>query len=217
MVEENQKNQENESEKSTRFLLPPKIKEQIKITFLFIWDFLKIAILAAVIVLPIRYFIFQPFIVKGESMVPNFHSGDYLIIDQISYRIKSPKRGDVIVFRYPLDISQRYIKRIIGLPGETIEVKNGEIKVLKNISENLDNNKEALTLNENNYLPDLKNTEGNLHISLLENQYFVLGDNRDFSYDSRRWGILPQKDIIGKVILRIFPVSDMFYFSGQNY
>src|ERR1700682_5091891 len=101
-------------------------------TLLITWDFVKIIIIAAIIVLPIRYFLFQPFIVKGESMVPNLQSGDYLIVDEISYRISSPQRGDIVVLKYPLDTSQRFIKRVIGLPGETVIVKDGKVDILKN-------------------------------------------------------------------------------------
>ncbi len=181
----------------------------IKKYFHVIWEFLKIVVVAAIIVLPIRYFIFQPFVVKGESMAPNFQSGDYLIIDEISYFISEPKRGDVVVLKYPLDNSQRFIKRIIGLPGETIEIKDGKISILK------DN--QNIVLDESKYLPDFKDTEGNLRITLENDEYFVLGDNRQFSYDSRRWGILPRKDIIGKAIFRVFPLSQMTLIPEPNY
>src|SRR3990167_10287745 len=92
-----------------------------------VWEFVQVIIIAAIIVLPIRYFVFQPFIVKGDSMVPNFHSGDYLIVDEISYRFSDVKRGDVVVLKYPLDASQRFIKRVVGLPGETLDIKNGKV------------------------------------------------------------------------------------------
>ena len=107
------------------------------------WEFIKIIIIALIIVLPIRYFLFQPFIVKGDSMVPNFHSGDYLIVDEISYRMKNPQRGDVIVLKYPRDLSQRFIKRVIGLPGETVNVKDGKIIIYKD--------GKILNLDEKNY------------------------------------------------------------------
>jgi len=187
------------------------IKQYIKGYISIIWDFLKIVIVAAMIVFPIRYFIFQPFIVKGESMVPNFHSGDYLIVDQISYKIGNPKRGDVIVFKYPLDTSQRYIKRIIGLPFEKVEIKDGKVIISKVNEDGLEDNSEKLILNEEEYLPDLKNTEGGLNVTLSDNEFFVLGDNRQFSYDSRKWGVLPKKDIIGKAIFRVFPIFNMSY------
>lgn len=165
------------------------------------WEFCKIIFLAALIVLPVRYFIFQPFIVKGDSMVPNFHSGDYLIIDEISYRFTEPQRGDVVVLKYPLDPSQRFIKRIIGLPGETVQVKNGEVWISQD--------GEVFTQLKESYLPDSLITEGDVNLMLREGKYFVMGDNRQFSYDSRRWGELPQGDIIGKVFFRVLPLQAM--------
>ena len=173
------------------------------------WEFLKIIIIAAIIVLPIRYFLFQPFIVKGESMVPNFQSGDYLVVDEISYRLGSPQRGDVVVLKYPLDTSQRFIKRVIGLPGETIDVENGKVIISKE--------GKNLTLDETKYLPNLKNTEGNVHLVLGDDKYFVLGDNRQFSYDSRMWGVLPKQDIVGKAVFRVFPLSTMAFILEPSY
>ena len=175
----------------------------------FIWEFLKIVIIALVIVLPIRYFLFQPFIVKGASMVPNLQSGDYLIVDEISYRIGNPQRGDIVVLKYPLDTTQRFIKRVIGLPGETIEIKDGKIMILKD--------GKNITLDEKKYLPSLLSTDGDVNVTLDIGKYFVLGDNRQFSYDSRMWGILPREDIIGKAFFRVFPISTMTYISGPNY
>ena len=184
-------------------------KEIFKKYFSFIWEFLKIIIIALAIVLPIRYFLFQPFIVKGDSMAPNFHSGDYLIVDEISYRIREPKRGDVVVFKYPLDTTQRFIKRIIGLPGETIDIKDSNVIVSKE--------GKALVLNEEAYIYGSKKTDGSAHIILSENEYFVLGDNRQFSYDSRRWGVLPKEDIVGRAMLRIFPIENFSYITKPNY
>jgi signal peptidase I len=177
--------------------------------FLFIWDLLKIVIIAALIVFPIRYFLFQPFIVKGESMVPNLQSGDYLIVDEISYRFNPPQRGDIIVLKYPLDTTQRFIKRIIGLPGETVEVKNGNIDIIKGGYD--------MTLNEKRYLPNLVSTAGDVNVTLKSGQYFVLGDNRQYSYDSRSWGILPKDDIIGRAVLRVFPLSTISYITAPTY
>jgi signal peptidase I len=177
--------------------------------FLFLWEIVKVVFMASIIVLPIRYFLFQPFIVKGESMMPNFQSGNYLIVDEISYRISEPKRGDVIVFKYPLDTTQKFIKRIIGLPGETVEIKNGKISIFKN--------NQDITLNEKQYLPDLSGTSGDIKIVLNNKQYFVMGDNREYSYDSRMWGTLPENNIIGKVFIRVLPITEMGTFSSPAY
>lgn len=165
----------------------------------FFWEVLKIVTITAAIVLPVRYFVFQPFFVNGQSMEPNFHTGDYLIIDEISYRLQEPQRGEVIVFKYPQNPSQRYIKRIIGLPGETVEIKEGKVMIYgENYSGLLD---------EENYLPGLEYTPGDEKVILSEGEYFVLGDNREHSYDSRRWGVLPESLIIGRTLLKIRPFT----------
>ncbi len=176
--------------------------------WLVIWEFAKIFIIATLIVLPIRYFLFQPFIVKGDSMVPNFQSGDYLIVDEISTRILSLQRGDVIVFKYPKDTTQRFIKRIIGLPGETVDIADGKVAILKG--------SESFVLNEK-YLPDNLKTYGNIKVIVGPDEYFVLGDNREFSYDSRIWGAVPAEDIIGKVFLRLFPIAAISKFAIPSY
>ncbi len=189
---------------------PHKRKDLFKKSLLFVWEFLKIALVAAIIILPVRYFLFQPFIVKGESMIPNLQSGDYLIVDEISYRLGSPSRGDIVVLKYPLDTTQRFIKRIIGLPGETVEIKNGSVLVVGADGK-------EVKLDEKTYLPNLKSTDGDMTVKLAADNYFVLGDNRQFSYDSRRWGVLPKEDIIGRAVLRVLPITSMKYISAPKY
>jgi len=176
--------------------------------FAFVWELAKIALIALVIVLPIRYFLFQPFIVKGESMAPNFESGDYLIVDEISYRLSEPERGDVIVFDYPKDTTQRFIKRVIGLPGETVDIANREVRIIKD--------GESAVLEET-YLPGNLKTYGNVNVALGADEYFVLGDNREYSFDSRAWGVVPRKDIIGKAFLRIFPLASLSQIAHPSY
>ena len=180
----------------------------MKGVFLFIFEVIKIVVLALLIVIPIRYFVFQPFIIKGNSMEPNFHQGDYLIVDEISYRFKEPQRGDVIVFRYPQDTSQRFIKRIIGLPGETVTMNEGNITISKGIEERI--------LNESDYLPK-QNYFDNVSLSLGENEYFVLGDNRFASFDSRKWGSLSRDYIVGRVILRTWLPAAMAHITTPSY
>jgi len=161
----------------------------------FFWEVFKIVVISLVIVLPIRYFLFQPFIVKGQSMEPNFQNNNYLIVDELSYRLRDPVRGEVVVFYYPGNPKTRFIKRIIGLPGETLEIKGGKVKV------------NGKVLDESEYLPPGAQTIGDIRISLNKDEYFVLGDNRLFSYDSRRWGALPRKYIIGRAVLRAWPFA----------
>jgi signal peptidase I len=172
----------------------------IKNTLSFIWEIIKIVVIALVIVIPVRYFLFQPFLVNGQSMEPNFENGDYLIIDEISYRFHDPQRGEVIVFRYPYDLSKRFIKRIIGLPGETIEIKEGKIFVIKENTE---------VLEESQYLSKDLETQGNIKVSVPKDKFFVLGDNRQVSLDSRIWGLLPRQNIIGRVYLRLWPFKEI--------
>jgi len=174
----------------------------------FIFEIFKIVLLALIVVIPIRYFIFQPFIVKGVSMEPNFKNGDYLIIDEISYRFKEPKRGEVVIFKYPQNPSHRFIKRIIGLPNETIEIEGAKIIILKNGKEEV--------LNEMDYL-SFQFYLGKMEVNLKGNEYFVLGDNRDVSFDSREWGILPREYIIGKAIFRAWPFNALATFFAPEY
>ena len=171
----------------------------------FAWEIAKIVIIAAVIVIPIRYFLFQPFFVRGQSMDPNFENGDYLIIDEITYRFRGPERGEVIVFKYPQDPSNRFIKRVIGLPGEVIEIKDGKITI------NGD-----LILNEE-YLPSDLLTSGDIYITLEDGEYFILGDNRPYSFDSRRFGPLSEEYIIGRVFLRAWPINSISKFEVPAY
>jgi signal peptidase I len=171
----------------------------MKNVLLFIWEIAKIIIIALVIVVPIRYFIFQPFIIQGVSMEPNFQHNNYLIVDQLSYRFREPKRGEVIILRCPEKTGHLYVKRIIGLPGETIEIRDGRVIIL--------NQQKRKTLDETSFLFSGLETSGNVKEILAENEFFVLGDNRPLSSDSRHWGPLQRKDIIGRVFLRVWPFT----------
>jgi len=175
-----------------------------------IWELVKFAIIAAIIVIPIRMFVAQPFIVSGESMFPTFHDGEYLIVDEISYIIGDPHRGEVIVFRYPdpepNNPKRFFIKRIIGMPNEEIIIKNS-IVTIKN-----KDNPEGFSLTEPYINENFDITEGSFKTS--DGEYFVLGDNRNKSHDSRAWGILPEKLIVGKTFLRLFPVDSISYLPG---
>ncbi|MFA5746725.1 MAG: signal peptidase I [Candidatus Paceibacterota bacterium] len=179
---------------------------QVKSFFAFSFDVIKIVVIALAIVLPIRYFLFQPFVVKGASMEPNYHNGDYLIVDEISYRFDEPQRGDVIVFKYPNNIAERYIKRIIGLPGETLSIKDGQISIEKGGQTSI--------LNESTYLSEdiiqtWRTRQDQPSVTLGADEYFVLGDNRNASSDSRVWGKLEEKFIIGRASFQ-FSLPGMF-------
>ncbi len=173
----------------------------MKKLFTFIWETFKIVIISLTIIIPVRYYLIQPFFVRGASMEPNFDNGQYLVINEIGYRFEEPERGEVIVFRYPLDLSQYYIKRIIGLPGETIEVKDNQV-IIYNLPY-----PQGVVLDESSYLAKGVITWGNIKVSLGKDEYFVLGDNRQASSDSRQWGALSKEFIIGRVWLRAWPLD----------
>ena len=133
-------------------------------------------------------------------MEPNFHENDYLIIDELSYRLREPQRGEVVVLRSPFEKDYYFIKRIVGLPGETVSVKNGLVKIFNQA------NPEGIVLDEV-YLETDEMTDGDLEVKIGQGEYFVMGDNRRYSYDSRRWGLLKESDLIGRVWLRLWPVN----------
>jgi signal peptidase I len=172
----------------------------------FFTELLKFAIIAVVIVAPIRLFVAKPFIVSGASMEPTFHTGQYLIVDELTYHFETPQRGDVIIFKYPLDPSQYFIKRIIGLPGETVNIKGGAISVTKTDGS-------TLALPES-YVKNIGNG-ADTSITIPAGQYFVMGDNRPESSDSRYWGLLPRGNIVGRAFIRLLPVQNIGVLPGS--
>jgi signal peptidase I len=170
-------------------------------------DLFTLAFLIIVVVIPIRIFVASPFVVDGESMHPTFENLDYLIVDELLYDFQAPARGDVIVFRYPGNPSIFYIKRIIGLPGETVSINHGVITIT-------DQTGNSFTLNE----PYIVNEDATYtkNVTLNPGEYFVMGDNRPNSSDSRVWGPLPRKNIIGRVDLRILPVQEFGLSPGRT-
>lgn len=180
--------------------------EQIKSKSQSFWELVRFALIALAIVVPIRLFIAEPFIVSGASMVPTFENGDYLIIDKISYIVGDPKRNDVVVFRYPGDTSKFFIKRIIGLPNEIVDIKGNDVTITN------DQNKEGFKLKQ----PFVKNTANNeTHFVLKSDEYFVMGDNRSASSDSRYWGAVKRNLLTGRALLRLLPVSKINALPGD--
>lgn len=186
----------------------------------FLLEIIKVIILAFVVIVPIRVFLFQPFFVQGASMEPNFEDSNYLIVNELGYKktsfdlngknlftvnsFKKFQGGDVVVFRYPKNPSQFFIKRVIGLPGEKVEIKNGQILIYNQ------DNPEGIILDESAYLSkNVKTTTAldDFVITLSNSEYFVMGDNRTYSSDSRVWGPVPSADVMGKVILRAWPLD----------
>ena len=166
----------------------------------FIWETAKVVAISLAIILPIRYYLVQPFFVKGASMEPNFEDGDYLLVDELSYRFRDVKRGEVVIFRYPQQPSQFFIKRVIGLPGETVRIKDNGVTIF-----NVENS-DGLVLSETYLAPEQK-TIGETTTKLDDNEYFVLGDNRLQSSDSRRWGSVNRTLITGRAFLRPWPFT----------
>lgn len=168
---------------------------------LFLLELIKVAVLAGITIALVRYFLFKPFYVKGASMEPNFFDKEYLIIDELSYRFRAPQRGEVVVFKYPENPKEYFLKRIIALPGERVKVSEGQITIYNQ------EHPEGVVLNEP-YLPkDLLTSGDRSFVPLTENQYFVMGDNRPNSYDSRRFGAVDKSLVVGKVFFRGWPFS----------
>jgi signal peptidase I len=172
----------------------------------FFTELLKFAVVALIIVVPVRFFVAQPFIVSGASMEPTFQTGQYLIVDELSYHLSQPQRGDVIIFRYPKDPSQFFIKRIIGLPGETVKIQGGEVYVTT-VAGNTIHLSEPYVTNKGNGA-DMTQT-------LDASSYFVMGDNRPESSDSRYWGVLPKANIIGRAFVRLLPIQNIGILPGS--
>lgn len=172
-----------------------------------IWDLIRFALVVLVIALGIRHFVAQPFVVSGESMVPTFQNKNYLIVDELSYHFKTPARGDVVIFHPPGQPKGiYYIKRVIGLPGETITVKGGVVTITNT------EHPEGWILSEP-YIsaPTTLNTTKEIG----DEEYFVMGDNRPFSSDSRTWGVLPKANIVGRAFLRLFPLKSISTLPGE--
>jgi signal peptidase I len=169
-------------------------------------DIVRFSLIALIIVIPVRTFIAQPFIVSGASMENTFHTGEYLIVDQLSYELHAPKRGEVIVFRYPKDPSKFFIKRVIALPGETITIEGSTVRISNPQYPN------GFILDE----PYIKSMENGSDLTevLGDREYFVMGDNRDQSSDSRFWGVLQEERIVGRAFVRLFPPSQLDYLPG---
>ncbi len=177
---------------------------------LLILELVKIVVLAGVTILLVRHFLFKPFYVQGASMEPNFDDRDYLIIDELSYRFREPERGEVIVFRYPDNPKEFFLKRIIALPGEGVKVAEGKVTIYNQ------EHPEGVVVKEE-YLSKELATVGEQSLRLGPDQFFVLGDNRTNSYDSRRFGPIEKNVIVGRAWLRGWPVSKVEIFKVPEF
>jgi len=191
---------------------------QKKDYFILIWEIFKTIFLIILFVFLIRNFVIQPFYVVGSSMEPTYHNNDYLIINEIGYHILDPKKGDVIVHKRPTkecneylnksfiekitssNTCINYLKRIVATPGDTIKIQDGTV-FIKEADKNIFVSKDEV------YIKPGTPTLGTIIRKLDNNEYFVLGDNREpnASSDSREWGTITKRHIVGKVWLRLFP------------
>jgi signal peptidase I len=167
----------------------------------------RFALITLAIVIPIRLFIAEPFVVSGASMEPTFQNGEYLIVDRLSYNFEEPKRGEVIIFRYPKDPKKYFIKRIIGLPGETVSISGNTINI-RNAT-----NPQGFDLDQSYISRQIPST---FSMTLKDDEYFVMGDNRPQSSDSRVWGALPEDYIVGRALLRLFPFTRINTLPGDH-
>jgi len=164
-----------------------------------LFDLLKLLVIVVVVAFILRYFVMQPFVVEGQSMEPNFHDNELLIVEKVSYLLRSPQRGDVIVFRFPGSPNLNYIKRIVGIPGDNVSIHDGAVFV------NGRQMQESYLDGVETFAPSFSRVE---ETALGSNEFFVLGDNRAHSSDSREWGVVPRLNIVGRAFLVILPVDD---------
>lgn len=176
----------------------------------FFLDILEVVVFAIAFFLFLYLLVFQPHKIKGSSMDPNFKDGEYLLTDKVTYRFNEPKRGDVIVFKAPGLEGEEFIKRIIGLPGEEISISQSNIYI------------DGKVLNEKYIGPDKFTGSGaflteNENVLVPEGNYFVVGDNRPHSSDSRSWGFVPKEDISGKAWFVYWPINMLGTVEKVNY
>lgn len=164
-------------------------------------------IAAVILALLVQQFLVKPFIVNGASMDPTLKTGDYLLIDRLSYRLHAPQRGDVVIFKAPPEPDKYFVKRIIGLPGETVRIEGSKVTIINKTYP------KGIILKESFIVHPSKDTLMNINVP--ENQYFVMGDNRAGSYDSRSWGPLPYENISGRALLRLLPLKGLDYLPGK--
>lgn len=182
----------------------------------FILDTIEVFAVAGAIFAVVYLFLVQPHNVEGKSMEPSFHHGEYVLTSKILYRFSEPERGDVIIFKYPQQPKDQFIKRIIALPGETFEIKFGQVYIYNT------ENKDGFALSEYYLKPGEKTRKGktipeNQKIKVPKDSYIVMGDNRNNSSDSREWGFVPRDNIIGKAWFRYFPLGSIGKIKEPDY
>ncbi|MFA9262563.1 MAG: signal peptidase I [Undibacterium sp.] len=203
------------SQSNTPIPTPNAPEEEYLSTGALLMEMVKVLALAALVIIPIRAFLFQPFFVQGSSMEPNFDDGEYLVVSEFGYKytkipvvnmevhpFRELVRQEPVVFRFPKDPKQFFIKRVIGLPGESVEIKKGKVYIYNKI------HPDGYELDESAYLDPALKTSDLPKTAVGESEYFVMGDNRTFSYDSRAFGPIEKTAVIGEVLLRAWPISE---------
>ena len=176
--------------------------------YAFLLDAVQTLLVAAAVFLVIYMFLFRPFEVNGESMHPNFLNNEYVLTNLVALRLGNPKLGDVVVFKAPPDPEKDYIKRVIGVAGDSVMVKDGDVYLNNQL------------LDESSFLKsDVKTYAGAFlkegePVTVPPDEYFVMGDNRPYSSDSREWGFVRQDELIGESFFVYWPVSDMKFISN---
>ena len=182
--------------------------EIVRKVYTFLLDAVQTLLVAAAVFLVIYMFLFRPFEVNGESMYPNFHDREYVLTNLIALRFGNPKLGDVVVFKAPPDPEKDYIKRVIGVAGDSVMVKDGNVYLNNQL------------LDQNAFLkPDIKTYGGaflkdGIAVTVPPGEYFVMGDNRSYSSDSREWGFVKQNELIGESFFVYWPVTDIKFISN---
>ncbi len=200
----NNENSNNEINKNTEDLE----KSVLGMIGLFFLELTKVAILAGLTIFLVRHFLFKPFYVKGQSMEPTFMEKEYLIIDEITYRFREPQRGEVVVFEAPIEHKDFYLKRVVGVPGDRVKIEEGQVIIYNS------EYPQGLVIEENYLVED---TPGSITVTVGEEEYFVLGDNRDASFDSRRFGAISEEDIVGRAWFRGWPLDRVTTFQKPEY
>lgn len=181
------------------------LRRNLRTSLEFLWEVLKVVVVVFAIIIPVRHYLIKPFYVRGASMEPNFHDFEYLVVDELSYRLRAPDRGEVVVLKDPMDPSQYFIKRIIGLPGEHLVVRDGVVRINGKI------------LDESEYLAPTLHTTGHDDVTVPENTYYLMGDNRPASLDSRVFGPVEKSDLVGRTWIRAWPISQVQVFTPFTY
>ncbi len=175
-----------------------------------VFDFLQSIVVVMAIMVMIYLFIMSPQEIKGASMEPSFFNGEYILTNKVLYKLREPRRGDVIIFKSPSNPEIDYIKRIIGLPGDTVSLKDNTIHV-NGVAVDEPYLRPATAIFGGSYLAE------NEEVIVPEGEYFVLGDNRPHSADSREFGPVPLEDFIGKAFLRYWPSSKLGIIPQPDY